>query len=405
MRTHLIIPCIALISFFVHINVSAQTNDTQIVTSFTEKVNQLKTDIQLASKPVHTERLIDEIDTLRINFLEHKELIDYALFPNSFESVMSSLTQQNLKQHKQVLLIEHQQSKISNLTHTLDRYRNEISVLNNKTKALLEEINESEKSEVYLSGLITDYRNNLADRDALIYLLLDSMMVSYEGIQGSNDLELHGDRKNFQQDNLLETLNTIIQQNKEYVNANNSHLSTEDYLRMYTLQKKMSRVWDSIGHNVINTYAADNQNEWTKEIDQSLEDWSAIVSMKMWRSLSKYFSTNNIELGAFDDNYSFFLAINSFIDNAEADSEGFVITDDAYTDYQKFNQIWRTKVNVDWNMYIIGGEILTIAQLSSIEERLVKWDESSRPIHPFIVGLFSLTLVAIAGFAFAMIRS
>ncbi len=174
---------------------------------------------------------------------------------------------------------------------------------------------------------------------------------------------------------------------------------------MYAVQQHFEDVWTQIGPKMITAYGGTKKSEWNAEIESKLKDWRMLTSQKMWNSMNKYLEFSNVELGAFDNNYSFFIALDNFVKEAQKKSEDEIISTESYQDYKKFQEFWSGKVKNEWSNLIQNTDVLTVAQISSIDDQLSSWETESRPIHPFLIVLLVLTAVSIGGYILAMAKT
>ncbi len=197
----------------------------------------------------------------------------------------------------------------------------------------------------------------------------------------------------------------IIEENIEYTSNSNQVLYVEDRLRMYAMQHHFEEVWNKIGDNLLIAYGGSQKTEWNSEFNSKMRDWRMVTSQKMWNSVDHYLEFSSVELEAFDNNYSFFIALDNFIKNAQKKSDGRVFSNTGYEDYKNFQGFWSNKVKNEWSTLIRDSEFLTVAQISSIDDQLIDWESESRPIHPLFLVLLVLTVISISGYILVLSKS
>ncbi|MEP5944443.1 MAG: hypothetical protein ABJ356_07790, partial [Balneola sp.] len=94
----------------------AQQSDYQIKKDFENRHAELLTSIEMAQKVNEIDSLIMVIDDFKSNFSEHSEMLDYALYPESFDSKVANLKSEARSSEHKLLIIENQAERLSELT-------------------------------------------------------------------------------------------------------------------------------------------------------------------------------------------------------------------------------------------------------------------------------------------------
>ena len=387
-------------------SVFAQQSDYQIKKEFENRHTDLLTNIEMAQKVSEIDSLIFVIDEFRSNYSEHIEMLDYALYPESFNSMIASLKSEARSSEHKLLIIENQAERLAMLTEEVSRFKGELSNLNSKSDSLRNAIAESHESEKKLSELVTRYRKSVEERDQFIFDMVDSLFVTYNQLAPGTIEELakrDGSGTIKRSDNPLVIIDTILEENIETLKAGSKSFSTEDYLRIYALQTKVNEVWDNIGANLVEIYGGNDKSKWKKNIESDLKDWKASASLSMWKSLDGYLEEKNLELGAFDNNTSFFMALDSFVSKASKKSEGEIISSSSYEDFKTFSEFWSSKVLNDWNNYIVDADVLSSSQIASIDGKVDSWGDKSEPFPTSLLIIFGIGLLAIIGLIIALV--
>ncbi|MBO6524396.1 MAG: hypothetical protein JJ971_11255 [Balneolaceae bacterium] len=389
-------------------SVFAQESDHQIKTDFETKYTSLEESLNTASSVNEVDSLKAEIDSLIIQFESHRKLLDVALYPQSFEHEINAIIQEVNSAEQRLLIIENQSERLAELSREVAVYKSEISFLNSRADSLRKAIALSMESEERLATLVKRYRQNLERRDEIIMDVVDSLMVTYSGMSMAKVEEIAGNVESGRistSDNPLEMIENIIEENTEYAASANRALSVEDHLRMYAVQNHFEDTWSKIGHRLITAYAGDKRSEWNTRINEKMRDWRMTTSQKMWNSMDQYLEFSEVNLGAFDNNYSFFVALDNFVREAKKKSEDEIISSESYQDYLRFQDFWSDKIKNEWSNLIQDADVLTVAQISSIDDQLSGWEYESRPIHPFLIVLLVLSAVSLIGFSLAMFKT
>ncbi|MAL16382.1 MAG: hypothetical protein CL670_10605 [Balneola sp.] len=388
-------------------SVFAQTSDYQIKNNFEERYAELKNSIEEAMTVNRIDSLKGEIEDFEYYNEDHEKLLNNALYPDSFEGSIAELHQRARAAEHKLLIIENQDEKLASLTSELNSYKSEIANLNSRTDSLRNAIVASEQSESNLSNLVERYRKSMEERDEFVLNMIDSLFITYKDMQGQALAEFseeNGSRALQQQDNPLELIQSVIEENIQILKSNDGSLQTEDYLRMYVVQSRFSEVWNQIGDDLTRIYAGDKANQWENNIEGKLHDWRASASKNMWASMDTYLEENNVDLGAFDNNESFYKAIDSFISKATDASREKVVTEDNYKDFQAFYDFWNGKIKSDWGRFVQEGEVLTMTQISNIDSEMMTWRDEAKPKSFLIPILFGISLLTIIGLIIVIAR-
>ncbi len=396
-----------LLTSLIASGVFAQQSDYQTKTSFEIKYQRIEASLKSASTVKAVDSLKKEIIFLDDEYFAHSELLDNALYPQTYAGEISDLQSMVNNVEQRLLIIENQNERLVQLGKEVASYKSEIAFLNTRADSLNKAISNSQASEERLAALVKRYRENLELRDELIMDVVDSLMITYNGMTTKkvNELAEKIESGRISGSNPLDLMESILAENIEYVSSSNRALSVEDHLRMYAVQQHFEDVWTQIGPKMITAYGGTKKNEWNSVIESKLKDWRMLTSQKMWNSMDKYLEFSDVELGAFDNNYSFFIALDNFVKEAQKKSEDEIISTESYQDYKKFQEFWSGKVKNEWSNLIQDTEVLTIAQISSIDDQLSSWEMESRPIHPFLIVLLVLTAVSLGGYILVMAKS
>jgi hypothetical protein len=386
----------------------AQQSDYELTTGFEDQYAVIEERLLTAPSVQVVDSLKGQIDSLNQNYIEHSDILDVALYPDSYEAAMTSLRKEAMSAEQRLLIIESQGERLQRLGKELTQYQSEMRRMNSRADSLRKAIAESQASEERLSRLVSEYRQNLETRDELIVNVIDSLMVTYSGMSSKKMNELAQGVQSGRisgNENPLNLVSAMIDENIEYASSNNAAMNVEDHLRMYAVQNHFSDSWDQIGDRLINTYGDDEKQDWRTTIDNQLKEWKMVTSQKMWNSMDLYLEYSDVELDAFDNNYSFFVALDNFVKQAQKNSEGNILSTESYSDYRRFQDFWSGKIKNEWSNLVQKSEVLTVAQISTIDQQLSGWEEEARPIHPLLMLLFVLTGVSILGFGFAMYKN
>lgn len=386
--------------------VFAQQSDYKIKQNFEKQHAQLLTNIELAQKVAEIDSLINEVDNLKAEYSDQEKMLNYALYPESFDSKIAGLKSEARSAEHKLLIIENQAERLSMLTDEVTRFKSELANLSGRSDSLRKAIAASEESERKLSNLVSNYRKSVEERDEFIFDMVDSLFVTYNQLAPGTIEELaktDGSGTIKSGDNPLVIVNSILTENIETLKAGSDNFSTEDYLRIYALQSKVDDVWNNIGDNLIEIYGGDDKSRWKKRIETDLKDWKASASLSMWNSLDNYLELKSVELGAFDNNSSFFTALDNFVSKATEKSNGEIISSSSYEDFKTFSEFWSSKVMDEWNNYLVEADVLTSSQIATIDSKIDNWGDSSKPFPTSMLIIFGIGILVIIGLIIALV--
>lgn len=379
----------------------AQSSDYQITKEFENTYKSLEASINNANTIEEADSLNNEVSKLRETYADHQSLIDHALYPNTFDDTIQDLMADVNETEEVLMIIENQGEELTSLNEQIASYQSEITFLNNETDSLRTLITESQKSEQKLSRLVKQYRQRVEERDEFVLKMMDSLFVAYRELEmspGSNE-EIASSAIAIQQgDNPLEFINATIEENIQVLKVGSSELSTEEYLKMHTTQKRFADTWNKVGNDLSQVYGGSETRQWKNKIDGQLKDWRASTSKNMWDSINNTLEQNNVDIGAFDNNQSFYTAIESFINSSVESSEDKIIAEGNRDEFKSFYDFWTSKVKNEWGNYIQDGEVLTMSQISTIDAELINWRDETEPtsfVIPILLGLSFITIVGL----------
>lgn len=385
----------------------AQSSDYEITKEFENSYRSLEASINNATTLEAADSLNKEVVNLRDEYADHQELLDHALYPGTFEDSIQDLMAEANETEEILMVLENQGERLTAMNKQISDYQAEIAFLNNETDSLKTLIEKSEKSEKNLSRLVEQYRERIEKRDEFVLKMMDSLFVAYRELEmetGGNT-EIASSAIAIQQgDNPLEFIEATIEENIQVLKAGSSELSTEDFLKMHTVQKRFADTWNKVGSDLSQVYGGEESRQWRNKIDTQLKDWKASTSKNMWDSINSSLEQNNVDIGAFDNNQSFYTAIETFINSSVDSSEDKLIANENREELNSFYNFWTNKVKNEWGNYIQDGEVLTMSQISTIDAELINWRDETQPTSFVIPILLGLSLLTIAGLIIVLTR-
>ncbi len=407
--THLYLPVIVLMAMFMSINTGVMAQQTksdyQIQQDFKEQYKQISNKLTESDSSGTIQQLIEEVKTLEKNYSDHKDLLNVALYPETFSSEMDDLKRRALSAKDQLAIIEQQEQKLQELNQQVTSYDVRLESLNSRTDSLRHAIQKSLKSEEQLTGMVRRYRKSLEERDELILSFVDSVMITYEelNIESMQDLENAKKKARFNADgNALKMILNIANENISLLNSD-QNLTTENYLRMSSVQQEFKTMWSKVGDKLVDIYAEGDKEKAKKNISEAIAEWDKKVTTQTWSSLNASFDSAGIQLPKFTDNETFYQTLDSYLSESiksSEDGEG----ESALKNYRTFSSFWTNRVQTEWTPYIIDANVLSTRQMTAIDEQLETWASNAEPESNMLVYLLGFSLLAIVALGVMLAR-
>ncbi len=165
---------------------SAQKSDRAIVDKFESQTKSLNPQIDSAKTVQECADISAAIGEIEKTFSEHKELLDKALYPDNYATTMTNLKGRLLVRQKDLGVIETQFTRILELEAQVRELSGKVDSLSQQNDRLLGDAKRLEASvkqnqSLYdsLTNVIKTLRENLKQRDDLIFALVDSLFLQY----------------------------------------------------------------------------------------------------------------------------------------------------------------------------------------------------------------------------------
>jgi len=384
---------ISILTLFLIITCSslnAQQSDYQIQLEFRAELSELLNRVELAVTAEELEEISLEIDALQSEYSEHSEIINNALYPESFESTISSLREIRNSAYNNLSVIEQLNEQIDGLSAEMEEFRNRLTQMTQQTTTLQQQIERAEANERRQASLIRQYRQNIEQRDSFVSDFMQELLSKYHRMDATTQQEIAESVDRLDQ-NPLDMIRTII---TEYIQIADQSpgLQTPDYVAMRAQHGYFMEVWNQVDERLTTTFAPDRPVQARQEISDLLAAWLASVDNKLWDSMTTAFNQNGINLQPFVTPDDFYTALNTFVDRAyeislESNNEA------DYEVFRNFRDFWNNTVKASWGEALITGNILTQAQIAAIDIKISNWGEAAQPTSNL---MFILLLISIA---------
>ena len=322
------------------------------------------------------------------------------MYPESFEGSMARLKESHEAALDDILMIEQLNERIDDLVSELNVFRDRLADMNMEMSSLQDQLERAESNEARQASLITQYRQNIEQRNQFVTEFLEELLTKYQTMDRDTQQEIAETAERLD-DNPLEIIQTIIIEYIELADQS-TVLETPDYVAMRAQHGYFVDVWETIGERLSNTFNPDNPITAQEEIDDLLGAWQASVDNKLWDALSTSFNQNGIQLEPFTSPDEFFAAINSFVDAAyeislERNNE------EDHEIFRNFRDFWNNTVKASWGDLLIEGNVLSQTDIAAIDLKLNDWSEASAPTSNLMFILLLISIAVIIGLVILLI--
>lgn len=370
--------------------VSAQQSDYQIQQEFQSEYSNLLQEVETAVTTEELNALESRIDSLGNRYAEYSDLIDSALYPNTFKGMMSDLRSNYSSTMEDVTTIQELNQRIEDLVSEMDVFRERLEDLRIERVSLQEELQRVSDNEVRQAALIEEFQSNLQQRNVFVSEFLEQILTRYQTIDSAIQADLTEAVERLEE-NPIDVISNIIQ---EYITLLDSPepLETPDYISMQAQQNYFASVWDSIGERFSSTFRPENPDETYNQVESMLNEWGASVDSRIWSSLQSAFRQNGVELQDFSSSDEFYNSLNSYLDSSIAASQG-TNSEADFQKYQSFSNFWNRTFKADWGNLIVEGDVMSQTQISAIDAKVMEWQNEATPTSNLT---FILLLVSVA---------
>ena len=384
----------------------AQQSDYEIIENYKSELSSLK----IAANQVSSVKAVDiqlaDLNELIVDYTLHRALIDDALYPQTFDGSIEEIKTILRTAEHRWLIIENQHERLNELSFELNSFKNELQIMSQRNDSLRKSLIASEASEERLGALISDYRKSLEERDVFILEMLDSVLIAYERVASIGSSDVNGEYTSgtlLNDENTLSIIESLIDVNISYLNDQYA-LGTEDYLRMYGIQKKFASMWETTGERFIELYGGKEGNVIKSDIQSKLDVWDQSISERTWASVTGYLEGLGFEIPPFDDKESFFTSLNDYIEQQAKISKEDGVGAASYPLFQDFKTFWTSTFKENWAGYAQESDVLTLSQISYLDAKIHAWEEVAKPKSYNLHLLLGFTLVLIMYLVYIIVK-
>jgi hypothetical protein len=391
---------LAVFLLFASTSVVAQQSDYQIQQDFRAELSELMERVESAVSTAELSELEAEIDRFETQYAEHSQIINSAIYPDTFNGSLTRLKNAHSAAMDDASIIEQLNQRIDELTAEMDVFRDRMEEMNVEMSSLQNQLERAEANETRQAALLRQYRQNIDQRNEFGSEFLEELLSKYQTMDRTTQQEIAEAAERLD-DNPLEMIQTIV---IEYIDLADQEtaLETPDFVAMRAQHGYFEDIWGRIGERLANTFEPENPVTAKEEIDDLLTAWLLSVDNQLWNALESAFSQNGIELEPFASADDFNTALNSYVDNAyeislERNSE------EDHEIYRNFSNFWNNTVKASWGELLVEGNVLSHTDIAAIDLKIADWSDASAPTSNLMFILLLISIAIIIGLVILLI--
>ena len=390
---------VAALPVVVHAQQQNRT-DYQIVQNFRSQYNNLKSQVESASTVDDINNVISKVNALENEYESHNELINNAVYPDTYEGMVSALKSSAQSKLSNLQTIQQQSQRLAQLNQQVTQYSKQLQMLSTEADSIRKVMVKSQTSERNLRVLVHRYRENMQKRDQLIQSMIDTLYVA----SGKNAPQTESAKGKAMSADVLGTIHNLIEQNMNFID-NNPTMSTEDFLHLYAVQAEFSDMWNQLGDKIAAIYSGNKKAmDVVNNINQADQQWHSKISDNTFKSIAATFKEQGFDLPQFNDGSSLYSALRTYLDNAIKRSRQHA--DNAeYQNFQKFSNLWDNTVKTKWAESLVKGKIMTYDQIANIDAQISQWGQLAQPKSYAMFIYLGIALLVIIILAVMLIRA
>lgn len=371
-----------------------QLSDYEIQKNFKTEYQEFSNKIDTVTVADSAQAIKESIQELDEKYGPHEELLNKALYPETYEQMMNELNQTATLAAGRLQKMEQQDDQLTTLQLRLLAYQEHVYELTREADSLKQAMQESVESEKQLSGMVRDYRRNLEERDQLVLDFIDSTVVAYQQIdmQAFRELQDMNSKARLNSDgNALQMIHDISAENLNILEENSSNLHLEDYMRMQTVQQRFEQMWNRLGNKIAAVYGGNDAGELAREVEANIQKWDKLLQKRTFATLHDSLRERGVAIKDFENAEEFNNSLNAYLDTVITESRNGT-SEENYERFQAFRDFWN-RVERQWSSYFTEAGIMTNTQLATISEKTDTWGEHAEPESNTMTYLLIITAV------------
>jgi len=389
---------IFLFLFFGFLNSIVAQSDLEIVDSFKAEVASIDNQIKNATSLEELKDVPSRVDSLKENFVDHKELLDKSLYPDNYQTSVDKLNKNYLMRQGDFTTIDVLQTEVSALNEQVDFLNQRNNELLSEVRTLEAQRDKDAKTIKKLNNLVAQLRTYIMDRDELVLSMIDSLMpptVRDQDMLTAEDKSMIVEEE--QEQNVIANVKTTIKDNIRFMQV--TSLKPDDLIVIREQQEDFSGKWQKVGVKLIEVYSEDGKkSEELKEIDELFNLWYEAVEKEAWSSINDDFTLNGIELRGFNNGEEFTISVEIFVGN-ELKNLGVKSDEESKKVYTQFvDSTWFAVIEPVWMNYLIENKMLTEENKDRMESKIAEWKNALYPSNWWIYLIIAVVIIGVGLF-------
>jgi uncharacterized coiled-coil DUF342 family protein len=367
---------ILIFLFFTGLALAQQ--DYQIVQNFKNMQQEIENAITNADSLGELEEISNDIDNLKNNYRQYKNLLDKSLYPQDFNSSIEKL-------NNQWVLRKGDFTKINVLKTQVTELKDQFDLLNQRNNELIQQVSQLEEQSkkdkqkiAELERSVAQLKASLQKRDDLVMTMIDSLIPASSRVQNLSSEEKNKVISEAKKVSLISNILKSIHDNIKFIEL--TKLNPNDVTQMKKQEEDFAKMWQSAGPKIIDIYSEKDENvNHLKEIDSAFTEWHNAINEEPWNTINYEFAKYNINLPSFKNGEQFTSTMTSYIDD-EIKNVNIKGKEESEQEYKYFvDSVWFSKVKSGWFPFLIDNKMIDVNQKDSVENKIAKWNDE---IHP-----------------------
>ncbi|MGB8316799.1 MAG: hypothetical protein WCE54_01650 [Ignavibacteriaceae bacterium] len=367
-----------VITLFLMTNLSYAQQDYQIVQNFKDKTQKIENAIRDADSLSQLEQISSDIEKLKEDYSQYKNLLDKSLYPDDFNSSISKLNNQLSLRKGDFTQINVLQTQVVELKDQFDQLNQRNNELMNQV-SLLEEQSKKDKQKItQLVRSVAELKASIKKRDDLVMTMVDSLIPASSRVQNMSSEQKQKVISEAKKVNLISNITKSIHDNIKFIEI--TKLNPDDIDQMKKQEADFAKMWRNVGPKIIDIYSEKGENiNHLKDIDSAFTEWHNAINDEPWNTIREDFGKYNIKLPKFNSGKEFMHTMDSYIDD-QIKNVKIKGKEEAGQEYKYFvDSVWFSQVKTKWIPYLTENNMFQAAQKDSIENKISNWSDEINP--------------------------
>jgi hypothetical protein len=382
----------------------AQVSDYEVRKNFLDAVTVLQQRIDEATHVDGLDSLKTRLYDIEREYIPHREFLDRALYPETFEQKIAGLRSQLAVAYNRVALISDQSQRVVDLEALVAQLSNRLDSLDEARNSLFSQLQQSQAAVTQLRESARRFNQIMTAKDRLIAALVDSLFLSIERSAEPTDAQRRVVADKLQRASIAARIYDIAGDNMRFIGM--TKLRGRDYVSLIDQYSQFRTRWQGLSARINAVYDAapppDHTGAGKKgtgaepvqppgvHVDSLLVEWGAVLQSSFWTGIAEEFTSRGVAVAPFSDGATFSSAIRALVDSLQR-------TDADPTVFVK--HIWTDRIDKDWREALIREPMLGRTEYASLD-RLVSELGAQRVDQKFMLYTAAVVVLVFIGWWF-----